>query len=380
MRYIDADGHVEECPTTFSDQYLDPAFRSRRPSVIGRDGMAYWVIDEELFPRRVGRGCNNLGTPVSYEGKPTKHSALKPDSLESMELTDINARLRSMDEEDIALQVVYPSLFLAYPLTSNNAFASALSSSYNRWLGDRLAGNERIRWAAIVNLDDAQGAARQVREAKSLGAVAVMVLGTAGDLTLDHPTLFPFYEALAENDLPLAVHVGWGCPSLNNLYSHIYPSGVIAFLVPVLMGLVALISGGILDRFPNLRITFLEAGCQWVHFVLERLEHRFKRTGTQLSTFHSLTAPQHALPPMEYVRRGNLFFSTEAEDVLLPQVVELVGQENIVFGSDMPHGDRHQFAARMLMERKDVNEAAKLSILGKNPARLYGLIKESTIK
>lgn len=379
MRYIDADGHVEECPTTFSDQYLDPAFRSRRPSVIGRDGMAYWVIDEELFPRRVGRGCNNLGTPVSYEGKPTKHSALKPDSLESMELTDINARLRSMDEEDIALQVVYPSLFLAYPLTSNNAFASALSSSYNRWLGDRLAGNERIRWAAIVNLDDAQGAARQVREAKSLGAVAVMVLGTAGDLTLDHPTLFPFYEALAENDLPLAVHVGWGCPSLNNLYSHIYPSGVIAFLVPVLMGLVALISGGILDRFPNLRITFLEAGCQWVHFVLERLEHRFKRTGTQLSTFHSLTAPQHALPPMEYVRRGNLFFSTEAEDVLLPQVVELVGQENIVFGSDMPHGDRHQFAARMLMERKDVNEAAKLSILGKNPARLYGLIKESTI-
>jgi predicted TIM-barrel fold metal-dependent hydrolase len=379
VRYIDADGHVEECPTTFSDQYLDPAFRSRRPSVIGRDGMAYWVIDEELFPRRVGRGCNNLGTPVSYEGKPTKHSALKPDSLESMELTDINARLRSMDEEDIALQVVYPSLFLAYPLTSNNAFASALSSSYNRWLGDRLAGNERIRWAAIVNLDDAQGAARQVREAKSLGAVAVMVLGTAGDLTLDHPTLFPFYEALAENDLPLAVHVGWGCPSLNNLYSHIYPSGVIAFLVPVLMGLVALISGGILDRFPNLRITFLEAGCQWVHFVLERLEHRFKRTGTQLSTFHSLTAPQHALPPMEYVRRGNLFFSTEAEDVLLPQVVELVGQENIVFGSDMPHGDRHQFAARMLMERKDVNEAAKLSILGKNPARLYGLIKESTI-
>jgi predicted TIM-barrel fold metal-dependent hydrolase len=373
VRYIDADGHVEECPATFSDQYLDPAFRARRPSVIGRDGMAYWVIDEELFPRRVGRGCNNLGTPVSYEGKPTRHSALKPDTLESMELTDINARLRSMDEEDIALQVVYPSLFLAYPLTSNSAFATALTSSYNRWLGDRLSGNQRIRWAAIVNLDDARGAAQQVREAKSLGAVAVMVLGTAGDLTLDHPTLLPFYEALAENDLPLAIHVGWGCPSLNNLYSHIYPSGVIAFLVPVLMGLVAVISGGLLDRFPNLRITFLEAGCQWVHFVLERLEHRFKRTGTQLSTFHSLTAPQHASPPMEYVRRGNLFFSTEAEDVLLPQVLELVGQENIVFGSDMPHGDRHQFAARILTDRPDVSAAAKLGILEKNPARLYGL-------
>src|SRR5436190_1721651 len=124
MRYIDADGHVEECPTTFSDKYLDPAFRSQRPSVIGRDGLAYW-------------------------------------------------------------------------LTSNIAFATALFSSYNRWLGDRLSNNERIKWAAIVNLDDVQAAARQVREAKSMGAVAVMVLGTAGDLTFDHPSLLPFFESLA---------------------------------------------------------------------------------------------------------------------------------------------------------------------------------------
>jgi hypothetical protein len=97
MRYIDADGHVEECPTTFSDQYLEPAFRSQRPSVIGRDGLAYWIIDEQMFPRRVGRGCDNLGTPASYDGKPTRHTALKPDSIESMELTDISPRLRSMD-------------------------------------------------------------------------------------------------------------------------------------------------------------------------------------------------------------------------------------------------------------------------------------------
>lgn len=373
MRYIDADGHVEECPMTFSDAYLDPAFRSQRPKVFGQDGLAYWVIDEQMFPRRVGRGCNNLGTPATYDGKPTRHTALKPDSVESMELTDIGARIRAMDNEEIALQVVYPSLFLAYPLTSNVPFASALCASYNRWLGDRLSGNQRIKWAAIVNLDDVQAAARQVREAKSLGAAAVMVLGTAGDLTFDHPALLPFFESLVEEKTPLAVHVGWSCPALNNLYSHIYPSGVIAFLVPVMMGLVGLISGGVLDRFPNLKVAFLEAGCQWVHFVLERLDHRFRRTRNQLSTFHSQTAPQHALPPMEYVRKGNLFFSTEADDVLLPQVIELVGEDNIVFGSDMPHGDREPFAARKVQARNDIGDTAKLKILETNPARLYGL-------
>ena len=278
-----------------------------------------------------------------------------------------------MDAEDIAIQVVYPSLFLAYPLTSNNAFATALYSSYNRWLGDRLAGNERIRWAAIVNLDDVQMAARQVREAKSLGAAAVMVLGTAGDLTFDNPTLLPFFESIAEEQLPLAVHVGWSCPALSNIYSHIYPSGVIAFCVPVMMGLVALISGGVLDRFPDLRVAFLEAGCQWVHFVLERMDHRFRRTRNQLSTFHSQTAPQHDLPPMEYVRKGNLFFSTEADDVLLPNVIELVGEDNMVFGSDMPHGDREPFVVRKVQERKDISEPAKRKMLETNPARFYAI-------
>ena len=373
MKYIDADGHVEECLPTFSDKYLDPAFRPLRPTVIGRDGLAYWVIDEQMFPRRVGKGCNNLGTPASYDGKPTRHTALKPDSIESMELTDIGARLRSMDEEEIALQVVYPSLFLAYPLTSNTALATALYSSYNRWLGDRLSGNERIKWAAIANLDDVGAAVHQVREAKSLGASAVMVLGTAGDLTFDHPTLLPFFESLAQTNLPLAVHVGWSCPALNNIYSHIYPSGVIAFLVPVMMGLVALISGGVLDRFPDLRVAFLEAGCQWVHFVLERMDHRFRRTRNQLSTFHSQTAPRHDLPPMDYVRKGNLFFSTEADDVLLPHVIDLVGEDNMVFGSDMPHGDREPFVVRKVKERKDLSDSAKLKILESNPARLYGL-------
>ena len=68
---------------------------------------------------------------------------------------------------------------------------------------------------------------------------------------------------------------------------------------------------------------------------------------------------------MEYVRKGNLFFSTEADDVLLPQVIELVGDDNMVFGSDMPHGDRETFAVRKVQDRKDISETAKLKILEK---------------
>jgi hypothetical protein len=291
-----------------------------------------------------------------------------------MELSDLAARLKAMDEEDIAVQVIYTTLFLAYPLTTNSALATALSSSYNRWMGDRLGNHARIKWAAVVNLDDVAGAVRQVREAKKLGAVSVMVLGTAGDDMLDHPRLLPFYETLVEENLALGVHVGWSCPSVNNLYSHIYPSGVIAFHIPLLMALTALVSGGVLDRFPDLKVVFLEAGCQWVPFIIERMHHRYKNQGSTLRKFLPQTAPIQKLPVMEYIKRGNIYFSTEVEDEILPNVLNLVGEGQVIFGSDMPHGDRERCAARMLQERADISESAKVGILDKNPARLYGLV------
>jgi predicted TIM-barrel fold metal-dependent hydrolase len=373
LRVIDADGHVEENLDTFSDKYLDPAFRSLRPRVTAVDGLVYWVIDEQLYPRRVGPGCHNLGTPTNFNGQLAAHTQGKTDSIGSMELSDLTARLTAMDEEDIAIQVIYTTLFLAYPLTKNVGLGSAITTSYNRWMGDRLSGHPRIKWSAVVNLDDVATAVGQVHEAKKLGAVSVMVLGTAGDDMLDHPRLFPFYQALCEENLALGVHVGWSCPSINNLYSHIYPSGVIAFHVPLLMAFTALISGGVLDRFPDLRIVFLEAGCQWVPFILERVHHRYKNQGSTLRKFLPQTAPIQQLPVMEYIKRRNIFFSTEVEDEILPHVLNLVGEGQVIFGSDMPHGDRERCAARMLQERGDISASAKESILEKNPARLYGI-------
>ena len=167
MRVIDADGHVEENPITFSDQYFAPAFRAQRPQVVPgtEDGLAYWMIDEQLFPRRVGRGCNNLGTPTSYQGKPVRHAQRKPDTLGSMELTNLKERLQIMDEENIWLQVLYPTLFLAYPLSCNPDYVTAMCDAYNRWLGDVLSGQERLKWVGVVNLYDFPAAVRKLYEA-----------------------------------------------------------------------------------------------------------------------------------------------------------------------------------------------------------------------
>ena len=375
MRVIDADGHVNEHPATFDDRYLDPGFRSRRPVIVTSEERSCWKIDDQVFPRRAGTGCNNLSTPARVNGKPTRLGAFIEgellDSLDSQELTDVNARIEALDAENIDVQVIYPTLFLAYPLASDPALATALCSSYNRWMGDTLSGNERLKWAGVVNLDDIPGAVRVVREAGSLGASAIMVLGTAGDRMLDDPALLPFYEAMAEADLTLGVHVGWSWPSFNNLYSDLYPSWITAFLMPLMMGFVAFITGGLLDRFPNLRVVFLEGGCLWIPFVLDRLNHRFPYARTMASLYPEIKV-NAAAEPDAYVRAGNLYWSAEVEDSLLPQVMDLVGEGQIVFGSDMPHSDRERFAAKTLLDRDDMSESGKSAILEGNPARLYG--------
>ena len=123
---------------------------------------------------------------------------------------------------------------------------------------------------------------------------------------------------------------------------------------------------------PMLCVAFLEAGCEWVHFMVARLEHRF-HFATNMAKIIPQTAPRAACPPREYLRRGNLYVSAEVDDALLPQVIDLVGDDHIIFGSDMPHGDRERFAAKALLSRADLSEAAKRKILDDNPRRLYRL-------
>ncbi len=99
-------------------------------------------------------------------------------------------------------------------------------------------------------------------------------------------------------------------------------------------------------------MVYLEAGCLWVHFILERLHHRFEHSGKNLANVVSRTAPIEKLAPMDYIKQGNIYFSSEVEDVLLPHVLDLVGDGQMMFASDMPHGDRERFAAKTLQDRQ----------------------------
>jgi predicted TIM-barrel fold metal-dependent hydrolase len=370
MPVIDVDGHVEESPATFSDDFLDPAYRDRRPIVVAGGNRAFWMVDDRLIPKLVGRAPNVMGTPTGHGTVLREISAKKPESIESLELKGTAARLADIRREDIDLQVIYPTLFLAGSLSADPKLSQALCRSYNRWIASVCAEDlEHFRWVAVIDLEDVPSALEALREAHELpGMVGVMLLGTVGDRMLDARPFEPFWATAAEMDLPVAIHVGWPCPSLNNLYDNLFNSQVGPFVITVFMALVNVVSSGLLDRYPALRLAFLEAGSEWLPYWLGRMQHYYEvAERVPQIDYRAKEAPY------TYLRRGNLYVSCEVEEPMLPEVLAQLGDDCVLYASDIPHADRERFSVRTLHARKDIPDASKEKILWGNGRRFYGL-------
>jgi predicted TIM-barrel fold metal-dependent hydrolase len=368
---IDADAHVEECEETFGEPFLPGEFQPRRPQVVGTNGRAFWMLEDQLFPKLQGRACHIVGTPNAYAGTRTEISRLKPETVESMEMRDLAQRSREMQKEGIGLQVIYPTLFLAPRLTADARLLTALYRAYNSWIAHRCAERpDEFKWVAIVPLPDVAESVRELERAKGLGAVGVMIPGIPEDRLLDDPTLLPFWEAVSRLDVPVGIHIAWCYPGLNNLYTNLFASATVPFVVPTFAAFVSIVAGGILDRFPTLRVAFLEAGCEWVPFWVARMDHFYEFAVERVPR----ALPAAKRKPSEYLRSGQVYVSCEVEDKLLPYVIDLMGGDDyLFFASDIPHSDRMYDSPAYFLRRSDLSETAKWKILRDNARRFYGL-------
>ncbi len=82
---------------------------------------------------------------------------------------------------------------------------------------------------------------------------------------------------------------------------------------------VCLCGGGVLERFPNLRVALLEGNCSWAPWLLYRLDEHYEWTGWY-------EAPDLTMPPSEYFKR-NCWISVEADEDTVPHFVETFGDD-----------------------------------------------------
>lgn len=360
---FDSDAHVEESEETFAAL----AGREDAPRIIEGEKRAFWLIEGRTFPKLAGSGVHTFGSPhlkrAAGHVDPERRSR-----VESQELRDPRARLQDMDAEGIAVSVVFPTLFLVWPLADDRALARALCRSYNDWIAAKCASSGgRLRWVATVPLPDVEGSVEEVAHAKRLGACGVMTLGTAGAMNLGNRVLEPFYAACERERLPVCVHVGWSFPPLSQMYDKVYEAMITPFVLPLFMAFTSLLSSGVLDRYENLKVGFFEAGVEWVPYWLDRME-RFYRQPPGGSGQGDLPARN----PVEYLKQQRIYFGCELDEKRIAMVAEAIGDDCILYSSDLPHAHRVFGAIKLFAARNDVSEATKRKILS-NGARFFAV-------
>ena len=127
---------------------------------------------------------------------------------------------------------------------------------------------------------------------------------------------------------------------------------------------LCLISGGVVERFPGLRVGLLEANCSWVPYWLWRLDEHYELR----PTLHK-TLPKR---PSEYFI-GQCFVSIEPDEETAGPIIDRIAG-NVVFSTDYPHADSaYPQAVNTFAEVDWLSDDAKRAILWDNCARMYGL-------
>ena len=372
----DSDLHVMEPPDLWK-QYIDPAYAHAAPKGLDE-------IPRDMRVRVKNHTMLRLGAvrPQRVEGRQTgwrqEHDSVYAES--EARGWDAASQVAAMDKEGLDLAVLFPSRGLfVLGLDSVDAigsdglepgYASAIARGYNDWLADFCAhAPDRMFGAAMVAPHDIDGAVLEARRCvEELGFKAVFLApGCVNRRPWHHPAYDPLWAEIERLDVPLAFH-GGGQTYLTPYFSlqvldklmlcHVFNQPLAIQFVTV-----CLCGGGVLERFPNLRVALLEGNCSWAPWLLDRLDEHYEWTGWYEAT--DLT-----MKPSEYFRR-NCFLGIEAEEATASAYLDWFGDDNLVFSTDYPHGDSQYPHAVDTFEKLPFPEATKAKIVGANWERLY---------
>lgn len=338
---IDADAHVLETEETW--RYMEEPELKYRPEIVspsraGSDD-EYWLIDGRLHlkSRNVGKDTPKV----------------------SREMREINVRLKHMDELGVDVQVLFPTVFLS-PLTTRPEIDLALSRSYNRWLVDKCRDAKgRLRWVAVLPLLTMEKALEEARFAKQNGAVAIFLRGTEGERLLCDPYFYPLYDEVSRLELPLCVHSASGSLPLYEFYRD-EPVGFSKFKLSIVGGFHSFVVARVPEKFPRLKMAFLEVSAQWVPYAFRDLVKRFRRQGQELEK--------------DFMRERRIYVGIETNDDL-PYIFQTLGEDNFVIGSDYGHADSATELKALERLQRDgrLNASVVNKILDDNPRELYGI-------
>ena len=241
---------------------------------------------------------------------------------------------------------------------------------YNQWLSGFCNTNpDRLAGLACINGHDPDLAARQVRKAAGMGLKgAEMNVSTAVE-PLYHRAWDPLWSAADDVGLPISFHtigLNTRTPSRSDMEAYNWLYGGIFLIQFQLSGaefLSSIVYSGACDRFPNLRFVLGECGIGWIPYILYRMDDEYERQYFTLGL---------SLKPSEFWTRQG--YSTFQIEYVTDELVSRVGEDNIMWGSDYPHGDGVFPDSRKVIDENlgHLDESKIKKLVCDNTTKVYG--------
>ncbi len=349
---IDADGHGGEA-ANWRDR-IPEAFKARMAE----------------YRDRIGKHYGKLALPGGGTSRPGDKFDMRPG------MTDPTERIKDMDLEGIDVTVNFPGGAGEEWAMLDRDFSIALCRTMNDAKAEfNKAAPARIKAIAKLPMIDPAAAAAELRRAVTeLGLVGMVTPQHIRDKNLSDPSFDVVWAEAERLGATVCVHGGGQAPDQ-------YPIGVDRFHTRLevhamthpmgnMLALNCFTVGGVLHRFPKLHVGFMESGCGWLPYWLDRLDEHYELMPEQ--------APGIDRKPSQYFLDGNCFISCEPDEEILPYVIKLCGDRNLVYASDYYHWDcKFPDTVKMVAERNDISADCKKRILSENAARMYPLIGQA---
>jgi predicted TIM-barrel fold metal-dependent hydrolase len=284
-------------------------------------------------------------------------------------------RLSDMDLEgrDIDFMIPGPWAYGAPALAPH--LTKGLYRAYHRYIADYCAADpRRLKSMILAPATDPAWSAGVIREKADEEWVAAVWPLLPEGLPVDDPDLEPIWAAAADSDLPIMYHAFtietpyfpgyrdvWENPAMGRCAGQTW--GGQRFLSFMLMG-------GMLDRYPNLRVGALESGHGW-------LPHWLGRLTRQIDYVRGSVSPTLKHTPIEYAQMGRVFCSIDLSEgvAMTKAAIDLIGDHVLMFASDYPHPETifPDHADAVIAWRKVLGEPAMQKLMWENAARFLRL-------
>lgn len=342
---VDADGHLDERPDEII-ACLDEPLRDQ--AIVGRGHGLFpsWQATENRA-RTYLRGQ----THSPYRHDPTPEGWLD-----------------FADRACLEQAVLYPTDALSFSLCEDPQIANLLARAYNTWAHGRyMQFSPRLQCVALLPLQDIEAAVMELRRAHlELGMPGAFLPAVGPTRPLGAPYFWPLYEEAERIGCFLGVH-GAHMARGRDVLAGLRGAGLLHHPISQMVELSSMVSEGVFEKFPNLKVGFLEAGCGWVPYMMDRLDEKWETGGAR-----GLLRK----PPSAYIRDSRIYFSAEPYESTLPLMLERVGADHLFVASDFPHELDDEGFLHHLDEwrgRTALGEEALEKILTGTAREAYGL-------